>query len=203
MPRVRAFFAPLFVMACALLLSSCYVPMRFDAEITLNRYGIYDIQFDGYMAETSLYEEIRQGNLSPIDENEKVAKIRADLTRESATQSVQYFGKGLFKVNWHKTGDLMKYSSVVFIRRNNMIFSITYEKDKHRYAFTGAQYGDKLAKKMAEAGLTIEGEIRFFAKSKAIGHNATRTADAGDRGTVYIWDIKSAADEAPYLYLAL
>ncbi len=203
MPRPRVFLASLLMALFAVFLSSCYLPVRFDTEITLNRFGIYDIKFDGYMAETDLYEEIRSGKILPIDENERVTKIRNDLTRESATQSVQYFGKGIFKLNWHKSGDLLKYSSIMFLRRNNMIFTLAYEKDRNRFSFTGAKHGKNAVKKMLESGLGTEGQIRFFAKSKAIDHNATRTADAGERGTVYIWDVRSPADPAPFLHLAL
>ena len=32
------------------LLSGCYIPIRFDAEIEIRRTGAYDFQFDGYMA---------------------------------------------------------------------------------------------------------------------------------------------------------
>ena len=32
------------------LLSGCYIPIRFDAEIEIHRTGAYDFKFDGYMA---------------------------------------------------------------------------------------------------------------------------------------------------------
>ena len=48
----------------ALMLTGCYLPASFDAELELSRTGLYKMSFDGFIVEVGLYNEIR---LNKID----------------------------------------------------------------------------------------------------------------------------------------
>jgi len=43
------------------VVSGCYMPIRFDAEIDINRRGEYSFIFDGYLAKVQLYQDIQAG----------------------------------------------------------------------------------------------------------------------------------------------
>lgn len=195
------------------LLSGCYFPVRFDAEITLTRSGFYDIKFDGYVVETELYRGLRDGTILPPEESERSYGFRKDLAREEATRSIQYQSKGIFRLNWQKSGDLLKHKAVTFLRRNSKFFTLRYDRDKSQILFQATKLGKEEAARLVEAGLGVEGEIRFITAAPVVAHNATRVADAKERGTAYIWDIRSVADlvvnreakkdPAPFLAIAM
>lgn len=46
-------------------LAGCYLPIRFDAEIEITRNGYYEIFFDGYVTEVTLFDALRRRALSP------------------------------------------------------------------------------------------------------------------------------------------
>ena len=95
-------------------LGGCYIPIRFDAEIEIHRTGHYDFIFDGYLASVELYKGLREGKISPAEEEKKKEIIRIDFTRDTSVKEFKYFEKGHFKVNWHRNGDLIRSKSVSF-----------------------------------------------------------------------------------------
>ncbi|MSO92721.1 MAG: hypothetical protein EXQ86_04880 [Rhodospirillales bacterium] len=103
--------------ALAIALGGCYFPVRFDAEIEIDRGGYYSMIFNGYLAKVPLYADLRQNKLSLAQENERVEQVKSDLVRDSSTKEFQYHRQGLFKLHWEKQGDLLKAKFISFIRR--------------------------------------------------------------------------------------
>ncbi|MCK5547110.1 MAG: hypothetical protein KAI27_07030, partial [Rhodospirillaceae bacterium] len=64
-----------------LVLTSCYLPQRFDAEIEIDAAGYYSMIFDGYIVDVGLYEGLLNGSISEEQEAEKVAVLMRDLSR--------------------------------------------------------------------------------------------------------------------------
>ncbi len=60
------------LVAVVLLLTGCYLPVRFDAEIEITRYGTYNLIFDGYMVSVPLYDGLRKNDIKTAEEKEKV-----------------------------------------------------------------------------------------------------------------------------------
>ena len=56
-------------------LSGCYLPIRFDAEIEITRNGYYEIFFDGYVTEVTLFDALRRRALSPDEEQERADNV--------------------------------------------------------------------------------------------------------------------------------
>lgn len=71
--------------------TGCYMPIRFDAEIDINRAGYYQFFFDGYLAKVQLYQDLQDRKISRDEELEQVALIKADFERDSATEIFQYY----------------------------------------------------------------------------------------------------------------
>ena len=187
------------------VLSACYLPVRFDAEINLGRTGFYDIEFDGYLAKLPLTEDIGKGTLSEAEQEQKIGEVLSDLRRDASTQEAEYVKNGLFRLKWKKEGDMLKSKMVAFIRRNERIFSIKYLKDQGRMVLEGRKLSTKNAERVANSGLGTEGELRVRTDAKVLDHNATEVRDVpkDKRTKIYVWKIKSLIDPAPRLTAVL
>jgi hypothetical protein len=183
-------------------LSSCYMPIRFDAEIELSRRGYYEFFFDGYLAKVSLYEGLKKREISREEEQEQARNIETDFKRDRSTKEVKYFKKGHFKVNWERKGDLTKAKTVTFIRRNEHMLSISYNNKTGRVSVAGRSIKRDTKRQLAEMGLNMTGEIRVITDTNVISHNATSVKKLPKRGArfkMYTWKIKSIFDRTPSL----
>ena len=69
-------FKRLAVVAVFLVLSGCYMPIRFDSEIDINRSGYYTFIFDGYLAKVELYQDLKDGKIDREEELLQVQQIK-------------------------------------------------------------------------------------------------------------------------------
>ena len=184
-------------------LSGCYVPASFDVEVEISRSGYYTIVFEGYLAETNLYNGIESKKLSRKEEAEKVKILEAEFLRDSATQEFKYFKQGHFKVKWEKSGDILRSKMVTFVRRNENMFSIAYNKSKALVTVQGTPISRTNAKRLTDAGLGMKGQFRVKTDARVIKHNAAKVKKNEGRQKTYIWNIKSPFDPAPLLLFNL
>ena len=185
-------------------LGGCYLPARFDAEIEISRTGFYKLEFIGYMAEVGLYQGLKDGKIDAIQEKEKVEILARDFTRDKAVKEFSYFGKGHFKVHYSTNGDLVRTSTVTFVRRNENILSISSNRDTGIITVRGKYLKKNDKDRLVDAGLWMEGEVRVKTDGEVIGHNATSVAPGQGRNEqVFTWKISSPYDPAPKLELML
>jgi hypothetical protein len=194
---------PVVVVLFASVLSACYMPTRFDAEINITRTGYYDVIFDGYMASVELFRGLEEGEISKEEEEEKVEKIRADLARDPAASEFKYFKKGHFKLHWAKSGDILRAKSVTFLRRNESFLSIQYNRRTGLITVLGANLSKTNAQKLNEMGLAMTGEIRVMTDAKVISSNATKEKKGKGRDKTFIWKINNIFAPMPKLVLSL
>ncbi len=187
----------------AALLGGCYMPVRFDAEIELTRGGYYDLIFDGYMVDVGLFEGINKGKISPAEERKKIESIKADFARDKSTKEYAYIEQGHFKINWRKSGDLLRARMVVFLRRNEKFFSVKYVKTTGQVSMEGVTIAPSAAKKLIDMGLNSQGQIRVKTDAKVVSHNATKIRDKNKPTKIYVWQIKSILDPPPRLTISL
>lgn len=190
----------------AVVVSGCYLPVKFDAEIEISRAGYFEFEFDGYMASVPLFQGLRQGKIAPDKEAEEVAKLKRDLTRDIWVREFKYIKNGLFKVNWKRTGDLFRARMVTFLRRNERVISIKYFKDKGTILVEGTAIGTTKAKKMVASGLSMQGRLRIRTDGRVIRHNATAVRVDKKRGgsvKIYSWTISSLFDAPPRILIAI
>jgi len=191
-----------FLLLTALLitpLNACYVPASFDAEIEVGRAGFYKIKFDGYMAETNLFNKVVRDKIGQKEEKERVARLKTDLMRDSATKEFEYFKKGHFRIKWEKQGDILKSKMVSFLRRNENLLSISYVKSKGLVTIRGTPISKVNAQRMVDSGLGLQGSLKVITDAKVISHNATKVKDGEGRKKIYYWIITSPFDPSPKL----
>lgn len=190
------------LLAALLVLSGCYLPASFDADLELSRTGHYKMSFDGFIVETGLYKEIRENTIDKAKIQEKVAVVLRDFKRDSSTKSVSHFGKGAFKVVWSKSGDIIRSREVTFFRRNENMLSISYNKNTGRIGLAGRYIQKKDGDRIQAMGLDVRGVIRIKTDAKVLSHNAQKTYKEG-AVTVYGWELKSVYDRAPKMEVVL
>lgn len=191
------------VLAIAGFLASCYFPVRFDAEIEINRAGYYSMIFDGYLADVQLYKDLAQEKLSPAEEKRRVEMVRNDFARDAAVTEFKYYKQGIFKVHWTKKGDLTRYNMVTFFQRNEAMLTLKYIEEKNIIVMSGASMSTSQRQQIADAGLNMTGEVRLITDAKVLSQNATEIRNvAGRAGTkMYIWRITDINSPSPRLVL--
>ncbi len=181
-------------------LTGCYFPIRFDIEVDVSREGFYKLVFDGYVVNVPLYKGLRDEKIDSTEEQRKVAKVRTDITRDSAVSEFQYYNKGRFKVHWEKKGDITRQKFVTFMRRNAAFFSIKYNKLNYTIELSGTSLSKSQKKQLSAIGLGMIGEIRIKTDARVISNNAT---EKGTPTKFYIWKINGMNKPTPKMVISL
>jgi len=202
LPRLRRLAA---VAALALLAGSCYLPVRFDAEIEVTRSGHYGIEFDGYIVDLPLYEALFKQKVGGREEEKKVETVKTDFQRDRGTKDIQYHRRGIFRVKWQDQGDLTRTKMVTFIRRNAAMLTVSYADTTGLVSIYGASLTKENIERISALSLGTEGELRVHTNAKVVAHNATAVADNPKKGPgfkTYTWKV-AGFQNPPKLTIAL
>ena len=192
------------LVAAAVLLGGCYFPGSFDAEIELSRNGLYKMSFDGYIVELNHYNDLRQKKIVPGDkrDKERIATVLRDFKRDGATKLAEYFQQGAYHVQWSKGGDIIRLRQIAFFRRNENMFSITFDKDKLTMTVRGKYIRKVDQKRLEDIGLNMQGVLRIKTDAPVVSHTATKVTKQGPI-TIYGWRINSMKDPSPKMVVLL
>jgi len=196
----------LILLVAAVALSGCYLPARFDAEIELDRRGYYKMFFSGYLIDTRLYGALKDGKVQGAQEVEEVKKLKADIERDTDASDFGYIKQGYFKMKWQREGDLLQAKSVTFLRRNEHIFGIAYNKETRIVNMLGRSLPKSQKDQIVQAGMNMSGELRVITDTKVISHNADEVKDFPSRGPrtkVYIYRIPNIYRATPQMQISL
>ncbi|HEX9702439.1 MAG TPA: hypothetical protein VGA19_06265, partial [Rhodospirillales bacterium] len=189
----------------AATLGGCYMPIRFDSEIEIQRTGHYDFKFDGYLAKVELYKDLKERKIGPEEEKKAVEAIKTDFARDPAVKEWKYLKMGHFKVNWHNKGDLIEVKTVSFFNRSSeYLLGISYNRETRRIALSGKSLGKDVKQQLDKAGLGWTGQIRVITDAKVVSHNATHVRDnkrLGGRYKTYTWVIPNIFAPTPSLVI--
>ncbi|MEX2451123.1 MAG: hypothetical protein WD407_09730 [Rhodospirillales bacterium] len=192
-------------MLLAVLLGSCYLPLRFDAEIDLTRQGYYTMTFIGFMTKVDLYRKIQTGEIKGADIDKQLKLIETDFKRSTNTKEFSVFDRtrAIFKIRWEKKGDILKDRMVTFIRRNEAMLNIIYNKDKSTIAIQGAGIAMAHKKRLLDMGLNTSGVLKVTTDARIISSNATKEQNRrdGKRGKEFTWQIDSILAPKPVLMI--
>lgn len=182
-------------------LAACYLPVRFDAEIEVDRAGYYSMIFDGYLAYIPLYKDLAEKKISQDEEQRRVGLVRDDITRDDSVTEFKYYKNGIFKVHWAKKDDLMRFGMVTFLRRNEAMLTLKYLKEKNIIVMSAGGMSTSVRQQIADAGLNVTGELRLITDAKVLRQNATEVRDvAGKAGKkMYIWRLADINSPSPRL----
>ncbi len=182
-----------------LLLSACYLPTQFTADIRIDRTGAYSVDYVGRIANAPLLGALQTSSLSPDEERERVDSVVADLRRDSGFSDVQYVGGGVFEVSYHRTGNLDSQPAVTFVRNDSRILTITYLKDAGTVTVTGGTVPLAAQDRVRALNIDIRGVFRVHTDLAVRTHNATSVTQ-GPTST-YAWVIAGFDGPAPKLVI--
>jgi hypothetical protein len=196
----------LFAAALVLILSGCYMPIRFDSEIDISRTGYYDFIFDGYLAKVELYQDLKDKKISRDEELIQVSQIKDDFVRDSAASEFKYYEKGHFHIKYARSGDLLQAKTMTFFRRNEYILGLSYNKNTGQIAMLGKSLKRDIKDRLRAAGLDSSGELRVFTDARVVSHNATTVKPFDSKGPnykLYTWKIPNLLAPTPVLKIQI
>ena len=94
----------------------------------------------------------------------------------------------------------------MFIRRNENMVSISYNKNTCRVIVAGRSLSEKQRKQLYDMGLGMIGEMRVINDTNVIDYNATKIKKLPKRGPrfrMYTWEIKNIFDKTPSIRMAM
>lgn len=197
---------PCLALVLAVVLSGCYMPIRFDMEIELDRRGFYKMEFAGYMVDVRLFSGLKSGEISGAQEVDEVKKLESDLTRDPSVVEYSYLKQGRFRLNWKRQGDLLQAKTVTFLRRNEHFFGIAYNKKTRIVNILGRSLSSTQKQQLVESGLNMSGEFRVITDTKVVSHNADAVKKFPARGpntSVYIWNFRNIFRATPNMQIIM
>ena len=191
-------------LVCAVLLSSCFVPDQYEAEIRLTQDGSYGITFIGILIYAPLYGEIVRGNIDPEHAKENDRMFYEQLKRESAFKEVVPLGKGRYRVRYEREGRFAgSHQMVTFVSRQEPIFRILTTEDGN-VEVNGSGAGKMYAKNFTELGIKSQGLVRIVTDAKVIKQNAQFVRASTTPGfTMYDWRRRDLKEPPPHFVAKL
>jgi len=194
--RIRAFLLAI-TLGITLLLSGCWIPENFEANITVNNNGSYTFTYDGILTFALALAAAKEGSLSNKDEaalEKEVEKIR----KEPGFKKVEYMGKGRYKVFVEKSG---KAGEPYYFLSSHIseIFAIKPQQDG-TIKITAARFSNKDLNKLRSIGANVNGTLAVSIEKgvKVLEHNAQSEPKMFGLFGAYEWEIKSI-DARPFI----
>jgi hypothetical protein len=197
---VRRFKAPRHFVwfAALLLLTGCYLPNDFTADLRITPEGNYRFTYDGKLTYLPLLEKLNQGELSQQESSAQVKAVTDDLARDKGFEEISYVDRATFLVRYKRIGNILTEKSFTFVRLNSRLVSLERRPDG-----TIAIFGDKPntedAKRIAASGIVVRGTFRIQTEAEVKVQNATEVIQVTP--PVYVWNIEGVEKASPRLVL--
>lgn len=177
------------ITSIVLLLTGCWIPESFQANVTVNKDGSYIFTYDGTLTHILALAAAKEGSLSQKDEAE-LKKEAEKIKREPGFKEVKYLGKGRYKVFVEKSG--RHGESYYFLSKEMKIFAVQPQKNG-TVKITAVRPSKKDLNELKSIGAKIDGNLTVsVAKGvKVLKHNAQSEPKVFGFFGGYKWEIKS------------
>lgn len=182
-----------------LLLSACYIPTRFSAQITVNAAGDWTMVYSGILTYGPLAPGLMPDRPSPTQLAARVRNVTADLERDPGFRKLEYLGNGAFEVDYEKSGNIYRQTGITFVRTDSRVLQIQYVKTKEEITVRGNTVPTAQRQWVLDAGLNMQGDLRVVTELPVVDHNATATQPGPNGTTIYLWQIRGVDAPAPRL----
>lgn len=187
-------------LGAVLVLTGCYLPLDFEADINIDEKGRYAVRYKGDIIAVTLLSKISNGKVKD-DEIEKQAAIyQRDLARDNGFKTIEHKKLARYKAVYEHQGDILKQKSFDFIRSNARFFMIKRRKDG-LIEVLGDRPQKRYVDELIDRGIDTRGVLRIWTKAKVLSHNAPKFRDGSP--AVYQWNIRSMRDPLPSMILQL
>lgn len=192
--RFLLFVGALFV------LTGCYLPLDFQADINFDAKGGYAVRYKGDIIAVTLLSKISNGKVKGDEIKKQAAIYKRDLERDKGFKSVKHVKLARFKTVYEHQGDIRKQKSFDFVRSNARFFMIKQRKDG-LIELVGDRPPKKYVDGLIERGIDTRGVLRIWTTAKVLSHNAQQVR-RGSR-SLYQWNLRSMREPLPSIILQL
>lgn len=191
-------FRLLFIIYICSFLSSCWIPEKFVAGITVKKDGSYSFSYEGTLTFALALEAANKGNLSTKDEI-KLQKGAFEMKEEPGFKKVEYIGNGRYEVLVKKEYDAEQKS--YFLSKKLNYFTVTPRHDGTLF-ITAEKLSKKDIRTLRKLGANVRGKLTVSIEKgvEVIDHNADSKPKFFGLFGDYIWDINSF-ESKPYMVL--
>ena len=182
-----------------LVLSACYIPTRFNAQITVNAAGDWTMVYTGILTYGPLAPGLMPDRPTAAALAERVRNVTADLQRDPGFRELEYLGNGAFQVDYEKSGNIYRQTGITFVRTDSRVLQIQYVKTKEEITVRGNTVPTAQRQWVLDAGLNMQGDLRVVTELPVVDHNATATQPGPNGTTIYLWQIRGVDAPAPRL----
>ncbi|MDH2433798.1 hypothetical protein QCD60_14590 [Pokkaliibacter sp. MBI-7] len=176
-------------LAMTMLLSGCWIPEDFDANITVNKDGSYTFAYEGTLTYALALMAAKDGVFSEKDEA-NLKKEAGKISKQPGVKEVEYKGEGRYRVVVEKSGKAgEKY---IFLSGNSKIFAITPKQDG-AIEIKAVHISDKDLNKLKSMGAKINGALTVSVAQgvTVLKHNAQSEPKMFGMLGGYQWNIES------------
>jgi hypothetical protein len=184
----------LFLALAAMLLSSCFIPDNYAAEVWVHKDGSYEFLFQGELAYAPAIEKILEGEFSDKDLDD-MYEIEEDLFDTEGVMEVEYIKDGRFRID--VVMPLAPGEDYDFISEDIAIFSFKHN-DKGQLEINGLDLSDEDRDMLKDMNIKMEGDLKVVTDKgvKVKSHNANKKIKDKKAGTVtYLWNLNADAEK--------
>ncbi|MCC9623039.1 hypothetical protein LPB41_15200 [Thalassospira sp. MA62] len=178
------------------ILNGCYLPADFTIDLSMARNGDYRMTYRGLLLQSTIARGLLDGTLDPESERQKVDTVMADLKRDMNIRTLTYQGRGVFDVNYEKSGNIMREKSFVFVRRNSRILEVFFHSERNQVEIRGGFVPDQYQDELSSLGYQMTGKIEFRTDAGIRSHNANEFQKINGQNRLR-WQIQSITDPVP------
>ena len=182
------------------VLSACYFPSDYEADLTIEADGKYVFRYVGELSFLPLLQKQSAGELSRDEIRKQVEGARQDLARDKSFKEITFVQDAKFRVRYERQGDIFTERSFNFVRLNARFFSIL-RLDDGIVKIAGNRPPSSYIPQLNRMGLRPNGIFRVWTSAEAVDDNAAAVEGEGKR--VYAWIIADMAQPSPFLILRM
>jgi len=195
---VTRLFRLFLLLATVLLVTGCYLPNDFTADLRITPNGNYRFTYDGKLTYLPLLDKLNKGELSQQESAAQVKTVQEDLARDSAFEQITYAGRATFLVRYKRVGNILREKSFTFVRLNSRLLTLERRQDVSIGIF-GDKPNTEDAKRIAATGIVMHGTLRIQTEAEVKVQNATEVVQVAP--PVYIWRIEGVEKASPSMIL--
>lgn len=171
----------------AILLSSCFIPDNYEAEIWLHKDGSYEFFFEGELAYAPAIEKIFDGEFEAKDMDD-MFEIEDDLNQADGFMEAEYLDNGKFRVE--VIMPVMPGEDYYFLSEDIPVFSFKHDEDGN-LVIRGMTLDEDDLESVKSFGINMKGELTVLADKgvKVKSHNALMKKKEKKKGTKYFWEL--------------
>ena len=171
----------------AILLSSCFIPDNYEAEVWVHQDGSYEFFYNGELVYAPAVEKVLNGEFGDKDLDEML-KISDDLSKSEGFMEAEYLKGGRIRVD--VIMPMLEGEDYSFMSEDLAIFTFKHNEKGH-LVIKGLDLENEDLSTLRSFNIDMNGSLTVIADKgvKVASNNATKKVKDKKKGTSYIWKL--------------